>query len=386
MTAIYTWRMIFRAFLGKPNEQAEALAHGHLWHAEQPTNPANGEVEDTDVGFPGTEHHIAEKALPMKIAMSVLMVLAVIGGIVLHPEDDDVAGHLPGAHVRRERAPARPVGRPAGLRPRARCRARHRRRRRGLGDLGQGRGRAGPHAAGAAAPVHRLLVNKWYFDELIELVVLKPWGWFGRFGQQTFERVFVNGLLIGAPSGLVRAGSAAVRALQSGFLRAYAGAAPRRPQRRHPLLPAPVVTIHLSIILWLPLAAVVLGLLAPGASTKVVAIVGGLLTFAYTIVLVADFDRSLPGLQYVTDETWIAELGIHYKLGVDGLNLFLIALAAFIFLAAYVWIALLRLRAPRARFFFFLGLAESAVLGALMAQDLALFVLFFDLCSSRSSS
>ena len=31
------------------------------------------------------------------------------------------------------------------------------------------------------------------------------------------------------------------------------------------------------------------------------------------------------GLQYVTDETWISELGIHYKLGVDGLNLFLIA-------------------------------------------------------------
>jgi NADH-quinone oxidoreductase subunit L len=72
------------------------------------------------------------------------------------------------------------------------------------------------------AGVHGFLVNKWYFDELIELLVVKPWGWFGRFAQQTFERIFVNGTLVGGTSGLVRAGSAAVRALQSGFLRAYA--------------------------------------------------------------------------------------------------------------------------------------------------------------------
>jgi NADH-quinone oxidoreductase subunit L len=70
--------------------------------------------------------------------------------------------------------------------------------------------------------LQKLFVNKWYFDELIDWVVVRPFGWFGRFGQQTFERIFVNGALIGGTSGLVRAGSAAVRALQSGFLRAYA--------------------------------------------------------------------------------------------------------------------------------------------------------------------
>ena len=70
--------------------------------------------------------------------------------------------------------------------------------------------------------LHRLFVNKWYFDEAIDLLVVRPAAWFGRWGQQTFERVFVNGTLIGATSGLVRAGSAAVRAAQTGFLRAYA--------------------------------------------------------------------------------------------------------------------------------------------------------------------
>jgi NADH-quinone oxidoreductase subunit L len=46
--------------------------------------------------------------------------------------------------------------------------------------------------------------------------------WLGRTAQQTFERVVVNGLLVGGAVSVVRAGSAAVRAAQSGFLRYYA--------------------------------------------------------------------------------------------------------------------------------------------------------------------
>jgi NADH-quinone oxidoreductase subunit L len=72
------------------------------------------------------------------------------------------------------------------------------------------------------APLHQLFVNKWYFDELIDLVVVRPVAWLGRFGQQTFERVVVNGLFVGGTVGIVKAGSAAARALQNGFLRAYA--------------------------------------------------------------------------------------------------------------------------------------------------------------------
>ena len=45
-----------------------------------------GEVEDTDVGFPGPEHHIAERELPMKIAMGALAVLAILGGILQIPD------------------------------------------------------------------------------------------------------------------------------------------------------------------------------------------------------------------------------------------------------------------------------------------------------------
>jgi NADH-quinone oxidoreductase subunit M len=138
------------------------------------------------------------------------------------------------------------------------------------------------------------------------------------------------------------------------------------------------VSLPLSIPLWLPAAAAFLGLFLPGVASRVLTIAGALGTFAWTIWAIVDFERGAKGLQDVTDTMWIKPLGIHYKLGIDGLNLFLIALAAFIFLVCLVWAAL-REWEHASQFFFFLGLAESAVLGALMAQDLALFVLFFDL-------
>jgi NADH-quinone oxidoreductase subunit L len=222
MTAIYTWRMIFRAFWGEPNEQARELEQGHLYHAPQPTNPATGEVEDTDVGFPGPEHHIAERAPAMKIAMSALAVLATIGGVVLIPKtttwfDTFLEPTFEGSSVAAHPSTGLLV---LGLVVGA-----------VLGVLGiliaytvwaKGQGELAVRARERFPAVHRFLVNKWYFDELIDLVVVRPFAWFGRFGQQTFERIFVSGALVGGSSNVVRAGSAAVRALQSGFLRAYA--------------------------------------------------------------------------------------------------------------------------------------------------------------------
>ena len=71
-------------------------------------------------------------------------------------------------------------------------------------------------------PVYELFVNKWYFDELYDGFVVRPAAAVGRFAADTFERVFVDETLVGGTSGLVRAGSAAVRAVQSGFVRYYA--------------------------------------------------------------------------------------------------------------------------------------------------------------------
>lgn len=138
------------------------------------------------------------------------------------------------------------------------------------------------------------------------------------------------------------------------------------------------MTLHLSIMLWLPLALGVIGLVAPPRLAGRLALVGSGLALAYAITYLVDFESGTAGLQYLTDETWIGELGIHYKLGIDGLNLLLVALTGGLWFACTLWSTYHEWDRPRL-FYFHLALAETAVLGALLAQDLALFVVFFDL-------
>jgi len=69
---------------------------------------------------------------------------------------------------------------------------------------------------------YRVFVNKYYWDEAYDAVFVRPMASAGRFAQQTFERVIVDGLLVGGTTSVVRAGSATVRGLQNGFLRYYA--------------------------------------------------------------------------------------------------------------------------------------------------------------------
>src|SRR5579875_1301236 len=95
LTAIYTFRMIFRAFFGNPVPEAVELEQGHLHHAEHPFNPGTGEIEDTDVGFPGPDHAIAERNWTMKVPMGILGLLALVGGAIQIPGiDDGIQGFL----------------------------------------------------------------------------------------------------------------------------------------------------------------------------------------------------------------------------------------------------------------------------------------------------
>jgi NADH-quinone oxidoreductase subunit M len=137
---------------------------------------------------------------------------------------------------------------------------------------------------------------------------------------------------------------------------------------------------HLSIPLWLPAAAGFVSIFLPGIGARILTSLGSVAALGWMIFFVADFDRG-GGLQHVTNETWIKELGIDYSLGLTGINVFLLLMATFLFAVCIIWAALTwKPAVPRPdQFFFFFGVAETAVLGALMAQDLALFVVFFDL-------
>src|SRR2546421_13015827 len=134
----------------------------------------------------------------------------------------------------------------------------------------------------------------------------------------------------------------------------------------------------LSILIWLPLVISLLALLVARRLVGWITAGGSLITLGIAISFIARFKLGHAGLQFVTDKVWISALGIHYKLGLDGLNVALVVLACVLFTASLGWAAFREWERP-ASFYFHFGLAESAVLGAFCAQDLALFVAFFDL-------
>ncbi len=168
----------------------------------------------------------------------------------------------------------------------------------------------------------------------------------------------------------------------------------------------------LSILIWLPLACGVLGAVLGARNQRIpglLALVGSVVALGFAIGYIADYNVGASGLQHVTDIVWIASLGIHYKLGVSGLNVMLVGLTTLLFAAAVLSLNI-KTKAPsggraagesevgaasegessgggasgtypeRPRLFYFhFMLAETAVLGAFLAQDLALFVAFFDL-------
>jgi NADH-quinone oxidoreductase subunit M len=138
------------------------------------------------------------------------------------------------------------------------------------------------------------------------------------------------------------------------------------------------LTIHLSIVVFLPLLAGLLAALVPGRMSRWVVLAGTVAVLAYWIAMLADFPSDGAGMRYVTSDEWIPELGVHYALGVDGLNLFLIGLTAILSVAAVLAACFREWDRPKL-FYFHMALAETAVLGAFVAQDLALFVVFFDL-------
>jgi NADH-quinone oxidoreductase subunit L len=221
ITAFYSFRMVFRVFHGDAVPEAQSLEGGEIFHGEH-LNPMTGEHEDTDVGYPGAEHHIAEREWPMKFAMSILAVLAIIGGIVGIPGVTYwLQNFLEPTFADSKFVDVQPTTKASWI---------------GL-VIGGAVAIAGITIAyvcylrqpGTTARLierfpflERLFVNRWYWDELYDALFVRPTETFGRFGRYVVESAFVQGTLVGGATTVVRAGTALARSLQNGYLRAYA--------------------------------------------------------------------------------------------------------------------------------------------------------------------
>jgi NAD(P)H-quinone oxidoreductase subunit 4 len=137
----------------------------------------------------------------------------------------------------------------------------------------------------------------------------------------------------------------------------------------------------LSTLIWLPvLGAAIVGFIPGNLTNSKIRSVA--LASAATILLVTlwvgfQFDLTQSGMQFQESLPWIPQIGLNYKLGIDGLSFPLLALSS---LLTVIVIFSGRLEAPRLRLKYALILLVNAgVTGAFLAQNLLLFVLFYEL-------
>lgn len=135
----------------------------------------------------------------------------------------------------------------------------------------------------------------------------------------------------------------------------------------------------LSTLIFLPLLGALLTGLLPGTrAPKILALMVSLWVLGVAASLFTGFDAAHGGFQFTESRPLIEALGIRYAVGVDGISLLLILLAAFV-----TPLAILGSFASRngnsKGFYASILLLESSVLGALTAMDLFLFYLFWEL-------
>ena len=223
LTAIYTFRLIFRVLPGKPCTEAQELIDtGHLAPrpARSTRRPAKRRTPRSASPAPTTTSPSSRCRCGWRWACSPSWRL--FAGLVQVPGVDEVVTKfLDPVFADSPLAAIQPsVGAAwAGLAIGAADLAgRHRDRLLALRRAARDAGGADP---ARFAPLHTFLFNKWYFDEAIDFLVVRPALAIGRFANRTFERVVVDGLVSGTEDVVGGAGGL-VRVVQSGFVRSYA--------------------------------------------------------------------------------------------------------------------------------------------------------------------
>jgi NADH-quinone oxidoreductase subunit M len=137
----------------------------------------------------------------------------------------------------------------------------------------------------------------------------------------------------------------------------------------------------LSLILWLPALGALLLFVVPRAqesTQRALALLITLLTLALSIWLLVIYPAGNAAPQFVERRAWLPSWGIEYHLGVDGINLWLVVLTAFIapFAVSASWSRFVS--RPRAMLALLL-LLQTTFFGVFLAQDLVLFYVFYEL-------
>jgi NADH-quinone oxidoreductase subunit M len=138
---------------------------------------------------------------------------------------------------------------------------------------------------------------------------------------------------------------------------------------------------YLSLSIWLPILFGML-VLAVGRDknvgfTRVLSLVGSIVSFLPTIPLITNFSNSAHGMQFVEKSPWIERFNIQYFLGIDGLSLWFVPLTAFITVIVVIsaWEVITERVAQYMGSFLMLS---GMMIGVFAALDGLLFYFFFE--------
>lgn len=140
---------------------------------------------------------------------------------------------------------------------------------------------------------------------------------------------------------------------------------------------------YLSTILFLPAAGAIIIAFISSRNEKAIkwtAVIFTIVPLALALYLFCAFDRSLSAagtIQFEEKYLWIAPLGAHYHLGVDGLSMPLLLLTAFLgFLAVLIsW----KIHERPREYFAWLLLLETSIIGVFASLDLLLFFIMWEI-------
>jgi NADH-quinone oxidoreductase subunit M len=137
----------------------------------------------------------------------------------------------------------------------------------------------------------------------------------------------------------------------------------------------------LTALIALPVAGALALFFIPREETKAhwaVGITVSCLVFLLSIPLATEFSNHAEGFQYTQDFDWIEALGARWQVGLDGISLWIVILTTF--LTPLILLGSIRGIKHRVREFVVSMLfLETAMIGALVATDLLLFFLFWEL-------
>src|SRR6202163_2984461 len=137
----------------------------------------------------------------------------------------------------------------------------------------------------------------------------------------------------------------------------------------------------LSIVLFAPLAGMLVLLLIPSSAKTAIKLWANLVGFACFLIslpLVTRFDKSALGYQMVERADWIPSLGAKYLIGIDGISLLLVMLTTVVSFLAILssWNAIEdRLKEYYSMFL----LLETGMIGVFLSLDFFLFYVFWEL-------